>query len=199
MDRKDFLKRAGLCCVSALVAGPSALSGQEASAQLPVTACDKKVKQGQAVIRRLMRQMEQDLDRNTSEKIMESCGRACYQGAHGERKEPPAPEQVEAFLSRMREYLGEDCVEQLPNETRIHFRYKGNPQGLKVADGYCLCPILEDAPKDIPGLFCHCSVGYVGEIFERNLGKPVRVELQESVLMGSKTCSFLVRVTEKQG
>jgi predicted hydrocarbon binding protein len=54
---------------------------------------------------------------------------------------------------------------------------------------------MEDVPRDIPGLYCHCSVGYVREIFARNLGKPVQVELQESVLQGGKACSFLVRFT----
>jgi predicted hydrocarbon binding protein len=83
-------------------------------------------------------------------------------------------------------------VKQTPEETVVYFKYTGNPQGLKVADGYCLCPILEDAPKDIPPIYCQCSAGYVREIFERGVGKPARVEITETVLRGGKSCRFTV-------
>jgi Family of unknown function (DUF6144) len=73
------------------------------------------------------------------------------------------------------------------------FRYTQKLRGLKVADGYCLCPILEDAPKDVSATDCQCSVGYVRAIFEQGLGKPAKVELAESVRRGGKGCNFTVR------
>jgi len=197
MYRKEFLKRsvqAGMCCGAALMAGSAlAESGQEKPANPPVTPCDKKVVQGQKVIRRLMQQLDEKVDPATRQSIMESCGQACYEGAHGKRSaEKPTPEQVGKFMDGMRKYVGPDGVKQNAGETVIYFKYTGNPQGLKTADGYCLCPILEDAPKDISPTFCQCSVGYVREIFERGTGKPARVELTDSVLRGGKTCRFTV-------
>ncbi len=197
MDRKEFLKRsvqAGMCCGAALAAG-SALAGssQEKAANPPVTPCDKKVAQGQSVIRRIMQQLDANLDPATRQAVMEKCGQACYEGAHGKRSsEKATAEQAARFLDGMRKYLGTDGVKQVAGETVVYFKYKGNPQGLKVADGYCLCPILEDAPKGISPTYCQCSVGYVREIFERGVGKPARVELTDSVLRGGKTCSFTV-------
>jgi hypothetical protein len=79
-----------------------------------------------------------------------------------------------------------------PITSLVYFKYTGNPQGLKTADGYCLCPILEDAPKDIPSTYCQCSAGYVREIFKRGVGKPARVEITETVLRGGQTCRFTV-------
>lgn len=195
MDRKEFLKRsvqtAGMCCGAALLGDPAGAQDQTPGA--PVSPCDRRVLGGQKVIRRIMNQLDSKLDKATRESIMESCGQACYEGAHGKRPaQKPTREQVEKFLKGMREYVGAEGFEQSGNETVVHFHYTGNPQGLKVSDGYCLCPILEDAPKDISPTFCHCSVGYVKEIFERGLGRPARVEVTETVLRGGKSCRFTI-------
>jgi len=197
MHRKEFLKRAvqaGICCGAALSAGSArAGAGQASATNPPASDCDKKVKQGQAVIRRIMQQLDDKVDPATRKNLMESCGRACYEGAHGARKsEKPTPEEAAKFLDGMRKYLGPDGVKQTPQETTVYFKYTGNPQGLKVADGYCLCPILEDAPKDISATYCQCSAGYVREIFERGIGKPAQVEITETVLRGGKSCRFTV-------
>ncbi len=197
MHRKEFLKRsvqAGACCGAALMAGSAlAQATKDAPANPSVTPCDKRVEQGQKVIRRIMQQLDAKVDPATKQSIMESCGQACYEGAHGKRSgEKPTSGQAAKFLDGMRKYLGPEGVKQTPEETVVYFRYTGNPQGLKTADGYCLCPILEDAPKDTSPTYCHCSVGYVREIFERGVGKPARVELTASVLQGARTCSFTV-------
>ena len=201
MHRKEFLKRSvqtGVCCGAALLAGTARpASVQEKQPDPAVSPCEKRVVQGQMVIRRIMQQLDSKVDQSTRDAIMESCGQACYEGAHGKRSaEKPTPEQVEKFLAGMRKYVGADNVRQSGDEILIYFRYTANPQGLKTSDGYCLCPILEDAPKDISPTYCHCSVGYVKEIFERGLGKPARVEVTETVLRGGKSCRFTVRACQ---
>ncbi len=196
MNRKEFLRRSGMgvCCGAAAVPLWNIASGQESAEELPLSPCDEKVSQGQAVIRRLMDQMDANLDVETRRKIMENCGLACYEGANGRRSsQKPGEEQVKAFLEGMRKYVGEDQVTRDGDEIVVYFKYTANPRGLKVSDGYCLCPILEDAPRDISASYCQCSVGYVRELFERNVGRPVGVELTDSVLRGGKTCSFTVR------
>lgn len=197
MHRKEFLKKSlglGACCAAAFAAG-SVENGlaQDGVAAPAVSPCDKKVLQGQAVIRRLMIQLDEKLDQPTREAVMESCGRGCFQGANGKAAaQPPSEEQRAKFLERMRKYLGNEGVQQSAGRTVVYFKYTSNPKGLKTEEGYCLCPILEDAPKDISPTYCLCSVGYVKEIFERNVGKPVDVKLTESVLRGGKTCRFTV-------
>ena len=197
MKRKEFLRRsvqAGACCgVTLLVDSASGVTPQESNPAPPLSACEKKVAQGQDVIRRLIQQLDAKLDQGTREGIMECCGQACYEGAHGKRSgKTPTPEEVSKFLEGMRKYLGADGVKQVGDETLVYFKYTSNPEGLKTADGYCLCPILENAPKDIPATYCHCSVGYVREIFERGTGKPATVQLTETVLRGGKACRFTI-------
>ncbi len=198
MNRKQFLARsaqAGACCAAALFAGSmEARTSKQQASEPKVTPCDRKVESGQKVIRRIISQLDAQLDEASRTKIMEACGRACYTGAHGPRPAAqPGPQDVEKFLDGMRKYLGKDGVQQQGSQTIVYFRYTSNPQGLKTADGYCLCPIFENAPKDVSPTFCNCSLGYVKEIFERRTGKPVTVQLTNSVLRGGKTCEFTVR------
>jgi len=75
----------------------------------------------------------------------------------------------------------------------VYFNYVGNPKGLKIADGYCLCPMLENGPPALSPTYCYCSVGYVGFMFHKLItGKPVQVELLESLRGGGKACRFKV-------
>lgn len=194
MHRKEFLKRSvGACCGAGLVTLTDSVSGQDKAAGPPVSDCNHRVTQGQKVIRRLISELDSNLEPALREKIMQNCGRACFEGAHGKRAaEPPKPENRTRFMEGMKKYLGEEAIKQEGDQMIVYFKYKANPRGLKVSDGYCLCPILEDAPKDISPTYCLCSVGYVREIFERQIGKPVQVELIDSVLRGAKGCSFKV-------
>jgi hypothetical protein len=126
---------------------------------------------------------------------MESCGRACFIGANGERKSvPPTNEEVAGFLKAMKDRFGDDSVRQDGNDTLIYFRYTQNPKGLKVSQGYCLCPLVEDGPARLSDTYCQCSVGYVRELFERSTDRPAEVVLMESLRRGGKACRFTVRV-----
>ena len=71
-----------------------------------------------------------------------------------------------------------------------------NPWGLIIRDGFCMCPIVE---KIVPGLsptYCNCSAGYVGEMFRRGLGQPVKVSIVETLQMGGKDCIFRVEIPD---
>jgi predicted hydrocarbon binding protein len=116
----------------------------------------------------------------------------CHDGAHPNTKKATSDEAAQ-FMEGMRNYVGKDGIQQSRDETIVYFKYTQNPRGLKVSDGYCLCPILEDAPKGVSPSYCHCSVGYVTAIFEQGLGKPAKVELTNSVLRGGKSCDFTIR------
>lgn len=76
----------------------------------------------------------------------------------------------------------------------VHFRHTRNPEGMKVSDGWCLCPAVERGPEGLSATYCECSVGYVGELLEWVVGAPVRVELLESIKRGGSGCRFLVHL-----
>ena len=77
----------------------------------------------------------------------------------------------------------------------IHYQYNGSAEtGGAVADGICLCPMAESKPAGLSPTYCHCSVGYVKEIFELQFNRKVDVELIDSVLKGGKRCQFKITV-----
>ena len=65
--------------------------------------------------------------------------------------------------------------------------------GQASPEGICLCPTAEtQRAKVISPTFCWCSVGYVKEMHDRIFGRPVKVELIESILMGHPRCRFRI-------
>jgi hypothetical protein len=124
---------------------------------------------------------------------MESMGEVCYRGSLGAAAaETPKPVEVDKLVEGLRAYGGPEMARREGNT--IYFQYIKNPEGLKVADGWCLCPLVESGPSGLSGTYCQCSVGYVRAMISRALGKPVEVELTESLKRGGKGCRFTIRV-----
>jgi hypothetical protein len=184
MDRKQFLTT--LCCA------PVAALQDAAPPPPPLTPCEEKDKFLHVWIQRMMNSLDENLDAASRTKVMQACGRACFRGAHGEPGAKAKAGDLDRFLEQLRGYVGPEALRR--EGDTIYFNYVKNPRGLRVADGYCLCPIIESEPKTISKTYCACSVGYVKEMFDRVSEKPVRVELLESVRTGGKSCRFAVHV-----
>ena len=207
MDRKEFLGKSlqvaaglGLAC-PCLAAGdtpsPKPDPGQgspypRTSGGYPhATTFEKRAEFAKTWTSRFMRVMDERLDEATRRGLMEANGRACAMGAYG----PPDPAKkvgVDEFVAGLATHVGPENARREGDV--VFFNYEQNPDGLSLKDGYCLCPIIEDGPADLSPTYCHCSVGYVSYLFERNIGRPVRVELLESVRRGGKACRFAVHV-----
>ncbi len=56
----------------------------------------------------------------------------------------------------------------------------------------CFCPFIDG--RYTPKSACECSLGWNQYVYETVLGKPVQVELKESVLRGGKRCVVLIRI-----
>jgi hypothetical protein len=207
MDRKQFLGRSfqiaagiGLGCPcltraeEAPAAGPGspAVACPKAAGDYPhATSFEERVDFARTWTGRFLHVMDERLDEPTRRGLMEANGRACALGAYG----PPDPGKtasVDELVAGLAEHVGPENARREGDV--VYFSYKGNPAGLRVADGYCLCPLVEDGPADLSPTYCQCSVGYVAYLFERNLGRPVRVELLESLRSGGKACRFEVHV-----
>jgi hypothetical protein len=62
---------------------------------------------------------------------------------------------------------------------------------------YCHCPRIRNVVKTseiIPYLYCYCGAGFYKGIWERILGKQVRVEVLKSVLKGDNVCTIKVHL-----
>lgn len=202
MERSEFCKKflaSGIVCGCALglKAGDIFPSGLSANTEPPVnpaeTPCSEKMAFTQQWIKRFMDIMDQQLDEETRKKIMFSNGTACASGYHGKITDvkPASIEEIDAAISKWQENLGKENIHRTDNI--VYFNYVGNPKGLKIADGYCLCPMIENGPATLSPTYCHCSAGYVQFMFHKYItGKPVHVELLESLRGGGKACRFKI-------
>jgi hypothetical protein len=190
MNRKQFLLNSiGL---GAAGAGAFPILGQTAQ-PAQGTPCDKKYDFSQTWVKRFVDILDADLDEATRIRIMHTMGRTCYAGGSGKRSDrKPQPGDLEKLIGGIRKYGGDDMIRREGNV--IHFQYVRNPAGLRVSDGWCLCPLVEKGPAGLSGTFCACSEGYVAEMFERSSEVPLKVELVESLKRGGKTCMFRIEL-----
>ena len=201
MDRKEFLARAtqlGVGCCAVSLFGDRAEAGAQATQAVPtpagppVTPDKRKVEWAKVWTKRFFDVLDQELDEPTRRRIMERTGTLCHEGSMKGAKPPTVG--VERMVKAIAEHNGPDSVSRDGNV--IHFNYVKNSAGLRVADGYCLCPLVEDGPADLSPTFCHCSVGYVRHMFETALGRKTKVDLLESVRRRGKTCRFRIELLE---
>ena len=56
----------------------------------------------------------------------------------------------------------------------------------------CYCHHLKGFEGDVPHSYCYCSAGWVKEMFEQALGRPVEVKVETTVLRGDEACRLRV-------
>ena len=209
MNRKEFLVQltgygaatAGIgtliglapCCAVAQTPSTAEAKAPAAtpSARPPGTPVEERVTFAQTWAKRMMDNMDTELDEETRKKLIHAQGRSCYRGSPFPKSFPGG---VDGFIAAVRKWEGSKPPSIWREGDIVYFNYVQNPAGLKVADGWCLCPLVEKGPDGLSGTYCECSVGYVTEMFTGIAGKPVRVELLESLKRGGKSCRFKINL-----
>lgn len=196
MKRSDFCKSLltpSIVCSCAAGLGPTCFLPKKPLDNPNETPCDAKIDFAQKWLKRFFDLVDQQLDSETRIKLMQSNGAACAKGAYGEltNDKPATIEDIDKKIVTWQKNLGKENIYR--QDSTIFFNYVGNPKGLKVSDGYCLCPMIENKPETLSPTYCQCSVGYVKYMFQRFITfKPVQVELLESLRSGGKACRFKV-------
>ena len=115
---------------------------------------------------------------------------------------------------RLLQSLGRECAMQ--HRSRTFDKYKGNIKGflaaiqgpsgwvaeaqydeakgtIRIVDraSTCTCPLVEQGVT--PADQCDCTLGWQEETYSRILERPVKAELEESILRGGKRCVFRIR------
>ena len=140
--------------------------------------------------------LDRTVDKQTRTRIMEECGYAC---AEANRK---AIDQVLAKRKKYRsldEFLEAEKARPLPG---MRFEKKGKtlyqyyaPQSFRHPMR-CFCSLLRGLPSEetVSVTYCQCSKGFVQKMWDRVLGKPVKVEVLETAVTGAKECKFKVNL-----
>ena len=119
------------------------------------------------------------------DKVIEGCGRACFKncGITDTVKECALAAKDTASL-----------IEELNN------RHIGGGklalEGNTITGIYdqCYCPTMKASEGTLPESFCNCTRGWTKELFETALGRPVDVELVQSIRRGDACCKFVVKL-----
>ncbi len=128
--------------------------------------------------------------------------RAVYARARSEGAEPLAA--VDAVLDFMAVDPG--WGERPRREGRViyHSKRPRDPKAFEAATtpaekarAYCFCPIIrERLDAGMPPAFCNCGAGWFRQQWEGATGRPVQIEIVESLLRGDERCTFAVRLPE---
>jgi len=175
MDRKGFMKKSSI----GLFAGFFASRGGTARAQSDEKPAEDKTKSFRhAWIRSLVGHMDARLEEGQRTVLMESCGRECARRGAVKMAEP-FKGNVDGLLAELEKHLGKD-----------HAAREGDHAFLQYDQ--CYCPMVAGMEEKLSGTWCQCSRGWVLEMFETAAGKPVKVELLQSILKGDPVCRFKI-------
>ncbi|MBN1567858.1 MAG: hypothetical protein JXA73_08415 [Acidobacteria bacterium] len=201
MNRKEFLAGIGkVCacsCVGALAASLDAAMAQESTKQTAgKPRGQERIEFTEKWAVRFFQVLDTHLDEPIRKKIMVANGRACLLEWQKEtnRKPQTTPLTLEDLAKRVETSGSSDYR---IDGNIIYFQFNsaaetGNPS----PENHCLCPMVETNPAGLSPTFCLCSLGYVKEMHEQMLQKPVEVELLSSVLRGDPRCRFKITVPQ---
>lgn len=213
LDRKQFLGnlgRIGLgACMCGAVVGMREALGEDKPkppAEAPaapepkpgektMARAAKRMEFGDGWVRRFFDVMDQNLDPAARKKLMLANGKRCFEEFSGPNTHKPGPDAFDRFSKWIAE-KGQARGYSIEGRV-IAFSYVGSAEtGEAAPEGICLCPMGENqTPGKFSPTFCLCSVGYVKEMHERMLGRPIEVELVDSVLMKGNRCRYKMTVS----
>ncbi len=127
----------------------------------------------------LLREAKGQIDEERLASILENRGRACISPTYIKKAKDASKDAKDT----------DDFLKKLEKAYRMLHR-----EGAEVYIVYpqCYCHKIKGFKGDIPDSYCYCSVGWVKEMFEQALGRPVEVRLESSVLRGDKACRLRV-------
>jgi len=65
------------------------------------------------------------------------------------------------------------------------------------AKAYCFCPIIRNhLGEGMSATFCYCGSGWYRRQWEGAVGKPVRIDIVESLLKGDDRCTFAIHLPD---
>jgi len=130
-------------------------------------------------LKTLMESLDVNIDEETRAAVLENCGRACIPRSFVERATAckKDAEDLDQFLDELAKKWS-------------HLRKDGDE--VYVVYEKCYCPLLKDYRGTISPTFCNCSRGWIKELFESALERPVEVELMQAIRQGDDVCRFRV-------
>lgn len=134
-------------------------------------------------IKSLLDYLDKCVDEKTRVEVLENCGRNCVSSSFVEK----------AISCRNRAKDMDDFFDKL---SEIWSPLQRDGDDIYVVYEKCYCPLgralLKDYADSLSSSFCNCGRGWIKELFESALERPVDVKLETSVIQGNDVCKFKV-------
>lgn len=147
-------------------------------------------------VKKAMERLDAVVDEEAKFKIMQNCG---YECAKINKR------ALERFVARRRKFgTLDEFLEAEHKKPSVGTRLER--QGNTVFQFYtpqlytkpvrCYCGLLNGLPANetVSLTYCHCSKGFVEKVWEAIMGRPVKVDLLQSVVHGDKECKFAIHL-----
>jgi hypothetical protein len=201
MNRKQFLGSVGLCglgsCSCILGGKAASLLAQESKPDAPQPSkkprSQERIEFAEKWVTRFFDVLDANLDEETRKKIMMANGRVCFLEWIKETGKQIKPVTLEQFATWVKSNIKDDTYRVDGNTIYMQYTWAAET-GQPSQEGACLCPFIESKPAGLSPTYCLCSVGYVKVMHEMRFGRPVEVELLDSVLKGGQRCQFKITV-----
>jgi hypothetical protein len=128
----------------------------------------------------LIKNMDSHLDEESKIKVLEECGRACAE-KHAKKEALKSKGNLDGWLATMKKWVGANNVHKDANTVCLTY-------------SKCFCPLVGTIDPLLSNTFCNCSRGWLKENFETVVGKSVKVNLEDSIMMGGQECQFTVQL-----
>ncbi len=127
----------------------------------------------------LMASLDQNLDEETKVKVLETCGRACI---------------TQSLIKKAKacNEKAKDVNDFLDKFSKMYSHLQKEEGNVYIVYPTCYCPLVKDYPGELSPSWCNCSRGWIKQLFESALERPIQVELEKSIVRGDDCCRFKV-------
>jgi len=183
MNRKEFFEtsvKSGIGCCAAFLMFDEPAAASRASQPSEADAEKEFLKNWMTD---LFDSIDAELDQATKVRVMAGCGKGCFRRF-----------QFKQDIAKM----GKGSVENLVQAYKKNFGVWQEGGLVHIRYGEvstrCYCPAARYHPAKPGDIHCECTRATHQTIFETALGRPVKVEVLESLRRGGKTCHFVAHV-----
>jgi hypothetical protein len=186
--RKEFLKScafaacaAGVCCGAGAPEAKASEDGRVACDPRELSDTRNRADAARLRFSRLVEIIETRLPEHERKEMLHALGAKCadtYRGALLDRYKG----NIKGFLEEgRRNWMAEADYDEAKGTIRIVDKGPG-----------CSCPMVKEG--ETPPSFCDCTLGWQEAAYSTILGRPVRAELESSILRGGKKCIYRITV-----
>ena len=147
-------------------------------------------------VKNAMEKLDALVDEKTRVQIMQNCGYNCAKKNSNVIERAVARRKKYASINEFLEAEQQKPMKgtRLAREGNLLYQFY-TPQAF-TRPMRCYCGLLRGLPNDesVSKTYCNCARGFVEKYWESVLGKPVKVDLLQSVVSGDKECKFAVHL-----